>query len=375
MTYQRILVTGGAGFVGTHLCRDLIRRGFKVRVLDNLDPQVHGKRARRPHALPRAVEWMRGDVTRPADVETAVAGVDAIFHLAAAVGVGQSMYQVRHYVNTNSMGGATVLEAVIRHRKRIRKLIVASSMSIYGEGLYHCARCGPVSPPHRTAAPRGRKAWDLRCDACGSILASRPTPEAKPLNPTSVYAVTKRDHEETFLAVGSAYRVPTVALRFFNIYGPLQALSNPYTGVAAIFSSRLINRQPPVIFEDGRQSRDFVHVSDIVQACVLALTKPAANYQIFNVGTGHPTSVLQLAGLLAEHLGLDLKPRLLHRYRAGDIRSCYADISKIKTLIGYTPTVSLTEGIPDLISWVRQQHDKDSVVAAMGELRSRGLIR
>jgi dTDP-L-rhamnose 4-epimerase len=375
MTYQKILVTGGAGFVGTHLCRDLIRRGFTVRVLDNLDPQVHGKGARRPQALPRAVEWMRGDVTRPADVEAAMDGVDAIVHLAAAVGVGQSMYQVRHYVNTNSMGGATVLEAVIRHRKRLRKVIVASSMSIYGEGLYQCATCGPVSPPNRTAAPPGRKAWDLRCAACGSILVPRPTPETKPLNPTSIYAVTKRDHEEAFLAVGTAYHVPTVALRFFNIYGPLQALSNPYTGVAAIFSSRLINRQAPLIFEDGRQSRDFVHVSDIVQACVLALTKPRANYEVFNVGTGHPTSVLQLARLLGEHLNLDLEPRLLHRYRAGDIRSCYADISRIKTLIGYRPTISLERGIPDLISWVRQQHDQDSVPRAMGELRSRGLIR
>jgi dTDP-L-rhamnose 4-epimerase len=375
MTSRKILVTGGAGFVGIHLCRDLIRRGFKVRVLDNLDPQVHGKGARRPHALPRAVEWMRGDVTRPADVETAMTDVDAIFHLAAAVGVGQSMYQVRHYVNTNAMGGATVLEAVIRHRRRLRKVVVASSMSIYGEGLYHCATCGPVSPPNRTAAPRGRTAWDLQCGTCGSTLVSRPTPETKSLNPTSIYAVTKRDHEETFLAVGSAYRVPTVALRFFNIYGPLQALSNPYTGVAAIFSSRLINRQRPMIFEDGQQSRDFVHVSDIVQACVLALTKPAANGQVFNVGTGRPTSVLQLARLLAEHLNLDLEPRLLHRYRAGDIRSCYADISKIETRIGYRPTVSLEQGIPDLISWVRQQHDKDSVPAAMGELRSRGLIR
>ncbi len=228
---------------------------------------------------------MRGDVTRPADVEAAIDRVDAVFHLAAAVGVGQSMYQVRHYVNTNSMGGATVLEAIIRHRDRIRKVIVASSMSIYGEGLYHCATCGPATPlPRRAASSPGRRDWELRCDACGSILIPRPTPETKPLNPTSIYAITKRDHEEAFLAVGSAYRVPTVALRFFNIYGPLQALSNPYTGVAAIFASRLINRQRPMIFEDGQQSRDFVHVSDVVQACMLSLLKPRANYQVFNVG-------------------------------------------------------------------------------------------
>jgi dTDP-L-rhamnose 4-epimerase len=375
MKYQKILVTGGAGFVGIHLCRDLIRRGFNVRVLDNLDPQVHGKKPRRPQALPTEVEWMRGDVTRPADVEAAVNGVDAIYHLAAAVGVGQSMYQVRHYVNTNSMGGATVLEAVIRHRRHIKKVIVASSMSIYGEGLYHCSRCGPVSPPNRTVAPRGRKDWDIHCGACGSVLEPRPTPETKQLNPTSVYAVTKRDHEENFLAIASAYRVPTVALRFFNIYGPLQALSNPYTGVAAIFSSRLMNRQPPLIFEDGRQSRDFVHVSDIVQACVLSLTERKADYQVFNVGTGRPTSVLEMARLLGEHLKISLKPKVLNRYRAGDIRYCYADISRIESLIGYRPQVSLEQGVPDLISWVAQQKDKDFVPGAINELSSLGLIR
>ncbi len=375
MRYRKILVTGGAGFVGTHLCRELVARGHLVRVLDNLDPQVHGKRARRPRSLPTAVEWMRGDVTRPADVERAIAGVGAIYHLAAAVGVGQSMYQVRHYVNTNSMGAATVLESVIRHRKHIRKVIVASSMSIYGEGLCHCVTCGPVSPLHRTAAPRGRRDWDLRCAVCGSVLEPRPTPETKPLNPTSVYAVTKRDHEENFLAIGTAYRIPTVALRFFNIYGPLQALSNPYTGVAAIFSSRLLNGQPPLIFEDGQQSRDFIHVSDIVQACVLSLMKRQADYQVFNVGTGRATTVLQMARLLGQHLKVTYAPKVLNQFRAGDIRYCYADISKIQTLLGYTPKVSLEQGVPDLISWVAQQREKDSVPGAMGELKSLGLIQ
>jgi dTDP-L-rhamnose 4-epimerase len=374
MRYKRILVTGGAGFVGTHLCRELVARGHRVRVLDNLDPQVHGKRARRPQALPKAVEFIRGDVTRAADVETAIAGVDAIYHLAAAVGVGQSMYQVRYYVNANSMGAATVLESVIRHRQHIRKMVVASSMSIYGEGLYHCPSCGPVSPPNRTESPR-KGHWDLRCPVCGSVLEPRPTPETKPLNPTSVYAVTKRDHEENFLAIGTAYRIPTVALRFFNIYGPLQALSNPYTGVAAIFSSRLLNGQPPLIFEDGEQSRDFIHVSDIVQACVLSLRKREADYQVFNVGTGRSTTVLQMARLLGQHLNVTRAPKLLNRFRAGDIRYCYADISKIQALLGYAPKVSLEQGIPDLISWVAQQREKDSVPGAIGELKSRGLIQ
>jgi dTDP-L-rhamnose 4-epimerase len=206
-------------------------------------------------------------------------------------------------------------------------------------------------------------------------LTPAPTPEAKPLNPTSVYAVTKRDHEELFLSVGMAYAIPTVALRFFNIYGPLQALSNPYTGVAAIFSSRLINGQPPLIFEDGRQSRDFVHVSDIVQACRLALTSAKANYSVFNVGTGTPTSVADLARLLAKRLGVAIEPKILKRARAGDIRCCYADISRIQKQLGYKPAVSLEDGIDDLIAWVRGRSDRDSTAAAFGELKSRGLVR
>jgi dTDP-L-rhamnose 4-epimerase len=375
MKYRKILVTGGAGFVGTHLCNTLVQRGCDVRVLDNLDPQVHGRGARRPAALQKVVEWMRGDATRPADVEKAIKGVDAIYHLAAAVGVGQSMYQVRHYVNTNCNGAATVLEAVIRHRKQLRKVIIASSMSIYGEGFYQCPRCGPVSPPSRAAKPRGRNQWDIRCGTCHSVLRARPTPETKPLNPTSIYAITKRDQEEAFLSVGSAYAVPTVALRFFNIYGPLQALSNPYTGVAAIFSSRLASGQSPDVFEDGGQSRDFVHVSDVVQACELALMSHKADYQVFNVGTGRPTSILAVARLLGTRLNKSIEPRVLNKFRAGDVRHCYADISKIVTALGFQPKVSLKQGVADLASWVEGQDDTGLAGTAMKKLNSMGLVR
>jgi len=375
MKKPRILVTGGAGFVGTHLCCELVRLGYTVRVLDNLDAQVHGKSLRKPKALPDTIEWMKGDVTRPADVARAMTGVDYVYHFAAAVGVGQSMYQVRHYMNTNSMGGATVLESVIRHRDKIRKVIVASSMSLYGEGLCECPKCGPVSPRIRTVAQFRRRDWDVHCNICDSILTPRPTPETKPLNPRSIYAITKRDHEESFLAVGEAYSIPTVALRFFNIYGPLQALSNPYTGIAAIFSGRMINDQPPIIFEDGQQSRDFTHISDIVQACVLSLTRKEANQQVFNVGTGKPTSVLGIAKLLADRLGFNRKPKILHRFRAGDIRYCYADISRIQNLLGYSPKMTLERGISNLIAWMAAQNGKDSVPVAMSELKSMGLIQ
>ena len=270
MKPHKILVTGGAGFVGTHLTRALVEKGFSVRVFDNLDPQVHGIIKGRPPHLPRRAEWMKGDVRDPRAVEKAFNGVDAVFHLGAAVGVGQSMYAIRHYVDVNSLGGATVLEAIVRHRKQVKKVVVASSMSIYGEGAYRCSSCGPVAPHMRPLAQLKKKQWEFVCENCGRSLRSIPTSENKPLYPTSIYAITKRDHEEEFLVVGESYGVPTVALRFFNIYGPLQALSNPYTGVAAIFSSRLLNGQPPLVFEDGRQSRDFIHVSDIIWGCAFS---------------------------------------------------------------------------------------------------------
>jgi len=375
MKVRKILVTGGAGFVGTHLCRALVEKGYRVRVMDNLDPQVHGKLRGRPPHLPKKVEWMKGDVTQPRDVERALKGVDVVYHLAAAVGVGQSMYAIRHYVNVNSMGGATVLESLVRHRKNIKKVIVASSMSIYGEGAYRCLRCGKVHPFIRPLSQLKRRQWDMLCPNCRSKLIPLPTPETKPLNPTSVYAVTKRDHEENFLAVGFAYQIPTVALRFFNIYGPFQALSNPYTGVAAIFSGRLLNKQPPIVFEDGRQSRDFIHVSDIVQACILALQRRQADYDVFNVGTGQPTSVLKMAELLNDHLGLSLRPKILKKFRAGDIRMCYADITKIKRRLGFRPKMDIKEGIPELVSWVRSQTGKDRVQKAVGELKRMGLVK
>jgi dTDP-L-rhamnose 4-epimerase len=375
MKLQRILVTGGAGFVGTHLTQELVKRGAKVRVLDNLDPQVHGKARGRPRLLPRAVEWIKGDVTNPRTVQRALKGVDAVYHLAAAVGVGQSMYRIRHYVHVNSMGGATMLEAIVGNRQRMKKVVVASSMSIYGEGAYRCRTHGLLHPMLRSDQQLEQRKWEFSCEQCGAALESVPTPETKPLNPTSVYAVTKRDHEENFLAVGRSYGIPTVALRFFNIYGPYQALSNPYTGVAAIFSGRLLNKQAPVVFEDGQQSRDFIHVSDIVQACVLALSKDEANDEVFNVGTGLPTSVLRMAELLAGHLKARIKPELLNKFRAGDIRHCYADVTKIRQRLGFSPRVRIEDGVADLVAWVARQSGRDRVPQAVGELNRMGLVK
>jgi dTDP-L-rhamnose 4-epimerase len=370
----KILVTGGAGFIGSHLVDALVTAGHRVRVLDNLDPQVHGAGAVRPAHLHPAAELQVGDVRDRKAVARALDGVEAVFHEAAAVGVGQSMYQIEHYVSVNSVGAAVLLEGIVERRGQLRKLVVASSMSLYGEGAYQAPDGRSVHPPLRTEADLAARRFELR-DANGNELTPLGTPEEKPLQPTSIYAITKRDHEEMFLAVGAAYDIPVVALRYFNVYGPRQALSNPYTGVVAIFSSRLLNRRPPVLYEDGRQTRDFVHVSDIVQANLLALDSESAGGRIYNVGTGRATSVLQVAEMLSELLDFGEKPEVLGQYRAGDIRHCVADISRIERELGYRPQVAFADGLRELLAWLRTQSVDDAVEAASRELAARGLTR
>lgn len=374
MEKANVLVTGGAGFIGSHLVDGLVDQGHRVRVLDMLVSQVHGESAAPKYVNP-AAEFLRGDVCDRAAVDAALDGIDVVFHEAAEVGVGQSMYEIERYVRANDLGTAVVLEAVLARRPQIRKLVVASSMSIYGEGAYSCANCGPIAPQLRSTEQLRERRWEVECPKCSAELSPAPTTEEKPLFPTSVYAVTKQDQEQFCIAVGRSYGIPTVALRYFNVYGTRQALSNPYTGVCAIFSARLLNGNRPLIFEDGEQTRDFVHVSDIVQANLRALDTDRADYQAVNVGTGRPTSVRTVCDLLAKGLGLDLEPEIVAKYREGDIRHCVADISKAKALLGYEPRVSLEQGIPELLSWVRAQAAQDQVESATAELESRQLVR
>jgi dTDP-L-rhamnose 4-epimerase len=369
-----VLVTGGAGFIGSHLVDALVERGHHVHVLDALVPQVHGE-SKRPSYLNPHVEFIQGDVCDRQVVDKALEHIDVVFHEAAEVGVGQSMYEIERYVRANDLGTAVLLEAVLQRRPQIKKLIVASSMSIYGEGAYTCPGCGLVAPQLRPSEQLLDRRWEVECAKCGQMLSPAPTSEEKPLFPTSVYAVTKQDQEQFVLAVGRSYGIPAVALRYFNVYGTRQALSNPYTGVCAIFSARLLNGNRPLVFEDGEQTRDFVHVSDIVQANLLALESDRANYQAINVGTGAATSIRTVSRLLAEGLGLDLEPEIVAKYREGDIRHCVADISKARALLGYEPQVSLERGIPELLSWVREQAAQDQVASATAELESRQLVR
>jgi dTDP-L-rhamnose 4-epimerase len=370
----KILVTGGAGFVGSHLVDALLQAGHEVRVLDNLYQEVHGESGKRPDYLSAGAELQVGDVRDPDAVRRALSGVEIVWHLAAIVGVGQSMYEIQRYVSANSLGTAVLLEAIVARRDQIRKMLVASSMSIYGEGAYRNAAGEVVYPALRCEADLEARRFEL-ADAEGRPLAPCPTSEDKPLQPTSVYAVTKRDHEELFLSLGAAYGIPAVALRYFNIYGTRQALSNPYTGVMAIFSARVLNRHRPMIFEDGLQTRDFVHISDVVQANLLAMEAKAADGKVYNVGTGKPTTVLRIAELLSEQLDFHEPPDVVGRYRAGDIRHCSADISRIRDELGYRPSVDLADGVAELLAWLRSQRADDRIDQAARELLERGLAR
>jgi dTDP-L-rhamnose 4-epimerase len=375
MMAERILVTGGAGFIGSFLVDALVERGHDVRIYDALVPQVHGPEQATPDYMNPDAEFIKGDVRDRQALAEALKGVDVVFHLAAAVGVGQSMYQIQYYTDVNTLGGATLLDLLANGKHQVRKIIVASSMSIYGEGKYVCDDCGAVFPKLRTESQLKARDWEMKCPHCGQDARSVPTGEDKPLYPTSIYAITKRDHEEMFLSTGFAYGIPAVALRFFNTYGPRQALSNPYTGVMAIFSGRLLNRQPPVIYEDGLQSRDFTHVADIVQGLLLAMDKPEADYEVFNLGTGVPTSIAEIAGLLSQRLtGGEIQPQILNQFRAGDIRHCYADLTKARCLLGFEPRISLQEGLDDLLGWVTEQTAEDRFAQVEKELAAKALV-
>jgi dTDP-L-rhamnose 4-epimerase len=370
---MRVLITGGAGFIGSHLADRLLADGHVVRTLDNLDPQVHPA-GERPAYLDSDVELQVGDVRDHEAVRRALDGIDAVVHFAAAVGVGQSMYEIERYVSANSVGTAVLLEELAARRQQIRRLVVASSMSLYGEGSYRDAAGRLAFPPPRSGEALAAGRYELR-DEAGGPLTPVPTPETKPLQPTSVYAVTKRDHEELCLTVGGAYGIPTVALRYFNVYGPRQALSNPYTGVMAIFSARLLNGRPPLVYEDGLQTRDFVHVSDVVRANLLALERPEAAGRVYNVGTGVATSVLDVGARLARELAFEGPPDVPGRFRAGDIRHCVADVSRIRGELGYEPRVALDDGLREFLDWLRTETPEDRLEQATRELTERGLAR
>lgn len=370
---KHVLITGGAGFIGSHLADELLDHGYRVRALDLMAMQVHGSEQRRPPYLDPEVELIVGDVRDPSAVGRALQGVDAVYHFAAAVGVGQSMYEIAHYTSTNNLGTAVLLEALTAHPAE--RLIVASSMSLYGEGLYRAPDGSVHDRVQRPSGPLRAGVWEVH-DARDRPLTPIPTPETKTPSPSSVYALSKFDQEQLCLTVGRAYGIPTVALRFFNVFGPRQALSNPYTGVLAIFTSRLLGGKSPLIYEDGCQRRDFVNVADVVQACRLALEVPEAAGRVFNVGSGRHHTVRTIAHRLAATLGReDIQPEISGRYRVGDVRHCFADITLARTILGYQPQVSMDNGLQRFAAWVERQISIDHCAEAYAELEERGLTR
>ena len=365
-----ILITGGAGFIGSHLADELLRSGARVRALDNLTPQVH-ESGERPGYLDEDVELIVGDVRDPDCVRDALRGVDAVVHLAARVGVGQSMYDIADYTSVNDCGTAILLQSLLENP--VEQLVVASSMSVYGEGLYADSDDRLVRDAERTRAQLKRGEWEpLGYD--GDPLTPLPTPEDKPPSLSSIYALGKYDQERMCLLFGSAYRVPVSALRFFNVYGPRQALSNPYTGVLAIFAGRLLNGRAPLIYEDGRQRRDFVSAYDVARACRRCLQRPDAAGRILNIGSGDSVSVLEIAHELARVMGREeICAEVTGKYRVGDIRNCFADIDLATEAIGYEPQVARADGMAELAEWLAGEVAVDRVDDAAAELAARGL--
>lgn len=373
MKLKRVLVTGGAGFIGSHLVDKLIIRGYKVRVLDNLNHQVH--QGKIPNYLNQKAEFFEGDLTNRKDLEKAIDAIDAIFHLAAVVGVGQSMYEIEHYVKNNTLGTAILLDHLANSKHNVKRIIVASSMSSYGEGLYECTNCGKIRPSLRIDQQMSEKNWELHCPNCNNILIPIKIPEAESFRCNSIYAVTKQSQEDMMMIFGKSYGVPVTALRYFNVYGPRQSLSNPYTGVAAIFLSRLKNNNQPVIYEDGLQTRDFISVYDIADANLVCLEDEKSFGKVFNLGTGIPITIKKIAEILANLLNKKIAPKITQNFRSGDVRHCIADISLIKKTLGWQPKWQFENGMNDLIKWGKIIKAKDLFSLASKELRSKGLLK
>ena len=370
---KKILVTGGAGFIGSFLVDTLIKEGNDVTIIDNLDSQVHiaGKA---PDFLNKNAKFVKADMNDYAILEKEAMDAEVVFHKASAVGVAQSMYEINYYIKNNSLATANFLEFLAKEEHSIKKIIVAASMSSYGEGLYCCGDCGLVQPPLREEKQLKKKKWELVCPSCKKQLTSVATPDWKKQDANSIYALSKKGQEEMFLMIGKTYGIPAVALRYFNVFGPRQSLSNPYTGVNALFMSKLKNKKSPVIFEDGLQSRDFTSVHDVIQANILAMKSKNADFESFNVGSGKSTTIKEVAEATAKIFGSIIKPKITNVYRKGDVRHCFADISKIRAKLGFKPKISFEAGLKELVGWSKDAVALDNSENALKELKEKGII-
>jgi len=375
---KNILITGGAGFIGSNLTKKLVSKGYSITILDNLSKQIHGKdqKSELYNSIKEISTFILGDVCNEEDWKKALQGQDAVIHLAAETGTGQSMYEISRYNDVNILGTSHLLDFLANNKNSVKKLIIASSRSIYGEGKYKCETHGVVYPNERVASNMMKGKFDLFCDACGSELDLMPTDENSKIHPSSIYGITKQQQEQMILLMGKSLGIPAVALRYQNVYGPGQSLSNPYTGILSIFSTRMLNGNDIDIYEDGEESRDFVFIDDVVDATILALEKEEANHQIFNVGSGEATTVSQVANSLKKLYDSNVNISIGGSFRLGDIRHNYADLNKIKNLLGFTAKFDFQTGISRFVDWVKTQEVKeDKYEQSLNELKNKGLIK
>lgn len=369
---MKVLVTGGAGFIGSYTVDKLIEKGYKVRILDNLEPQVHKNF---PDYLNKEAEFIKGDITNKKDWINALKDMDGIVHLAAMVGVGQSMYQPVRYLNANTIGTALMYEAIMGMDKKPEKILVAGSKASYGEGAYFCEEHKEVYPGLRSIEQLKKKDWEQKCTFCSEDVKPVAVKESKPQQNPNIYALSKYDQEKIALDYGFALNIPTTVFRYFNVYGPRQSLNNPYTGVTAIFSSRIKNNNSPIIYEDGKQLRDFVYVEDIAEANVKVLETNTENLcNVYNLGFGKPISILDIANTLIKLYKSDVKPEITQEYRKGDTRHDYADISLIKKELGWEPKTENKTGFKKLVEWGFEEEAEDKFDSALEELKNHGLI-
>ena len=375
---KNILISGGAGFIGSNLTKKLVSKGYNITILDNLSKQIHGKdqKSELYNSIKEISTFILGDVCNEEDWKKSLKGQDAVIHLAAETGTGQSMYEISRYNDVNILGTSHLLDFLANNKNSVKKLIIASSRSIYGEGKYKCENHGVVYPNDRIASNMMKGKFDLFCDVCGGELDLMPTDENSKIHPSSIYGITKQQQEQMILLMGKSLGIPAVALRYQNVYGPGQSLSNPYTGILSIFSTRMLNGNDIDIYEDGEESRDFVFIDDVVEATILALEKEEANHQIFNVGSGETTSVSQVANSLKKLYDSNVNISIGGSFRLGDIRHNYADLNKIKNLLGFTAKFDFQTGISRFADWVKTQEVKeDKYKQSLNELKNKGLLK
>lgn len=376
MKYKNILITGGAGFIGSNLSLKLIEKGYNITVLDNLSPQIHTENSPLYNSIKDKVRFIKGTVLSYDDWKNALENIDVVVHLAAETGTGQSMYEIEKYTDVNIKGTSIFLDILANEKHSVKKMIIASSRAIYGEGKYECSSCGIVYPNERKDVDMSKGDFSVKCPKCSENAKLLATDEDSKIHPSSIYGITKQVQEQMFMVMGKTLNIPAVAFRYQNVYGAGQSLSNPYTGILSIFSTRIKNGNDINIFEDGKESRDFVYIDDVVDATILGIEKDEANYEVFNVGLGQAIDVNTVANTLVNEYKSSSKISISGNYRLGDIKDNYADLTKIHSKLAFTPKVSFEEGIQRFTKWVNEQEVVvDMYEKSINEMKDKGLYK